>query len=320
MIDLLEEKDDRFYSSIFQLRERMYSWLKIHVLVFLCFGAAVYLWLGGILGGFLGHPTGDLADHVWGNNWFAAQIASGEIPYVLQDNYFPEEKVLWHIDPIGGFFHSFLPFFPVQWTWNLYIHVQIFLSSVLLYLYSYRILHDRWVSMILGLFLLQSSYLSGLVHSGLSEYLGLYWCIALLWASHERKWLLSGILLGMCGWQAFSYGLMGAFVLFVLYWKSWRELLVTFAVSLILVSPAVYLGWSSLKDPRAAFSSEQAPGWNFHSVPSIDIFGYFRLGDWVHPDTPSFGNPGILQTHYIGWTILVIVLIGIKNSTLTWLN
>ena len=30
--------------------------------------------MGGFTDGFIGHPYGDMPDHVWGNEWFAQEL------------------------------------------------------------------------------------------------------------------------------------------------------------------------------------------------------------------------------------------------------
>ena len=270
-------------------------------LALLCFA---WFWIGGIQDGFVGHPAGDLADHAWGNNWFAASVHRGEFPFWVRENYFPEEKVLWHVDPMGGIFRTIFWYIPGRIAWNLYLIWSLFFSSLLMYGFAYQHHNNRFLALIVALMLQTSSFTSGLIHSGLAEYVNMGWGIALLWSITRERWWVSGVLLGICGYQAFSYGLIGGLVVLAFSWKSWRQLWKVYVPALLIISPGLWLGWHSLNHPSAAFSTEQAPGWSYHSLPVVDLLGWFRMGDWVHPDTPAMGNPGILQVHYLGWVIL----------------
>ena len=274
-----------------------------------------WYWLGGIFGDIIGHPYGDMPDHFWGNNWFADHLRMGEWPLFTTVTHFPEGGDLWHIDPMGGVFRTLFFFLSSHTAWNCYLWLQLAVTSVVSYAFFYWRFERAFLSMTLSVMLVSSSYLSGLIHSGLSEYLGLHFAIGVLWAGLVRRWILTGILLGLCGWQAFSYGLIGALMLMCLHWRTWKGLLMALAISLLIVSPAAWLGWQTLHSESAAFVPQQAPGWNFAHLPSVDVFGWLRTGDWVHPDTPRLGNPGILQVHYLGWVVLGSFLVGLKISS-----
>lgn len=284
--------------------------LKKHLISSIILFSFSWFWIGGIDTGFVGHPVGDLADHAWGNNWFAASLHAGEFPFWVRENYFPEEKVLWHIDPMGGLFRAIFWYIPGRMAWNLYIICALFFSALLLYGFAYDCHQNRSLALLLALMLQTSAFSSGLIHSGLSEYLNMGWGIALLWALHRQRFWLAGIFLGLCGYQAFSYGIMGGLISLFFVWKSKKKLWRTYLLALLLIAPPLWVGWLSLTHPQAAFSGQQAPGWSYQSLPAIDLFGWFRMGDWVHPNTPAMGNPGILQVHYLGWVILGTCLWG----------
>ena len=272
-------------------------------------------WVGGIRESVVGHPAGDLADHMWGNEWFGGSLRRGELPFWVRENYFPEEKVLWHVDPMGGLFRAIFWNIPGGWVWNVYISCLLFFSSLMMYLFAYNLHKNRVIALILGIMLQTSAFSGGLIHSGLAEYLNMGWGIALLWSLHRERWWLAGLFLGICGYQAFSYGLIGGLVALAFAFRGIKQLWKVYLPALILIAPALWAGWKSLSHPNAAFSAEQAPGWSYQSLPVIDLFGWFRMGDWVHPNTPAMGNPGILQVHYLGWVILLSCIWGFwKND------
>ena len=293
----------------------MKALIRNHIGFIITIACLTWFWTGGIWNGILGHPAGDLADHLWGNEWFASSLHRGEIPFWVRENYAPEEKVLWHIDPMGGLFRSIFWPIPVEWAWNLNVMWSLFFSSTMMYGFAYQLHRHRGTALVLALMLGTSSYLSGLIHSGLAEYLNIGWGIALLWSLQKQKWWLGGLFLGLCGLQAFSYGLMGALLALPFAWKDKKHLWKVYALSLIIIAPALWCGWQTMIHPSAAFSAEQAPGWSYHSLPAVDLFGWFRTGDWLHPDTPAMGNPGILQVHYLGWVIILTCLWAIWRNT-----
>ena len=129
----------------------------------------VYCWLGGFTDGFIGHPYGDMPDHVWGNEWFAQELRQGRWPSWVKDNHFPTGGVLWHIDPLGGIFRRVFLFLPPHWIWNFYIFVLVFgfawtvpMVSSIRYYRSVRSSLVYWR---------MNPYMAGLIHSGLTEYM-----------------------------------------------------------------------------------------------------------------------------------------------------
>ena len=81
----------------------------------LCLMVLVFLWLGGFTDGFIGHPYGDMPDHVWGNEWFAQELRQGRWATWVKDNHFPTGGLLWHIDPLGGLFRRAFQLLPPHW-------------------------------------------------------------------------------------------------------------------------------------------------------------------------------------------------------------
>ena len=52
----------------------------------------------------------------------------------VKDNHFPTGGVLWHIDPLGGFFRRALLFLPPHWIWNpVYLCVGVWLFAVCIF-------------------------------------------------------------------------------------------------------------------------------------------------------------------------------------------
>lgn len=279
-------------------------------------GLVVRWWLGSWTEGLIGHPFGDMPDHVWGNEWFAHELRAGRWPWLVQDNYFPDGGVLWHIDPVGGLFRRLFLFLPPHWVWNAYIWLLMWGSAVAVYSWSHRLRLSRTKSGMLALLSIFNSYVAGLVHSGLSEYMGLIFGVFLAQSLHEQRFGRAGLWLMVLGIQSFVVGVIASLfsATFLLFstdvqfrrLSMWLKLVLPSAV---VVLPMVALCWQTLHDPNAVFLPHEAPGWNFRMLPTVDLYGFFPFGDWVHPDTRHL-NPGIVQNHSLGWGWISLLIIG----------
>ena len=237
----------------------------------------------------------DMADHIWGNRWFAEEISQLRLPLFTAQTHYPEGGYLWHIDPIGGLIQLLTLWLPPHMAWHFGIFIQLSAMGTVMALYANSKLRDMPLSIGLGLALVFSAHVLGLLHSGLSEYVGIVWLIALMWSLESPKNSRSGILLGICFWQAAAYGLLGAILAILSQWKKPKSLLHVALVSAVVAAPAIAaIQWTS-SHPAAAFQMSEAAGWNPQSIPSIDVLGWIMPGHWLHPNTPAFGNPGIVQ-------------------------
>ena len=157
-----------------------------------------FWWLGGLSEGYLGHQYGDMADHVWGNEWFAQSLKKGVWPSELFANRWPDGGILWHIDPVGGLFRWFLFFLPSELVWNGWALIHWSLLSVVSYLWSIRKGLDIVQAVFVGAVVMLMPYMSGLIHSGLSEYWGVWLALAISWSISERRFKIAGLFLGLC--------------------------------------------------------------------------------------------------------------------------
>ena len=271
-----------------------------------------FVLIGGILNGFVGHPYGDMPDHVWGNEWFAQSLRRGEWPWIVKNNLYPDGGVLWHIDPLGGIFRRAFLFLPPQWIWNFYALSNLWMLGVIGYSWALDKKVDGFRALILAILLMLNPYSAGLFHSGLSEYWGVWVSLLLAWMLEKKDWKWAGLSLALCGIQSFVMGLIGCLFVLVMAWgdfrnhKKWLWLILP---SGCLVLPLGWVCLQTLSHPDALFSSIQAPGWSFQQLPAVDLYGFVSLGDWVHPDTRLM-NPGIVQTHSLGWGLIPLAVYG----------
>lgn len=282
------------------------------------------VWPGPFAAGALGHPIGDLADHYWGTWWFGGELLEGHWPSRTDQTHLPGGGTLWHVDPVGA-----LIALPLRWlgptaSWNTLIWLQVCGGALAGYGLGKHASGCRTAALSCAVLCGPSAYALGLVHSGLSEYLGLAWPALFVWAllrAHEpggRAWPAALALLA-CTLQAFYYGAFGVLLMGCLVLGTgWRaRALASVKIGALWALPA--LGWmaaarATLSDPDAVIKAESAPGWNYQTLPGTDLFSWLHPGAWYHPDTPAFGNPGILHVNYVGWLALGLAAVGILRS------
>ena len=74
---------------------------------------------------FVGHPVGDLADHVQGAWWWAAEVWAGRFPDTTTLTHAPEARPLWYVDPVGALLALPLWGLGAPAAWNLALLVQV---------------------------------------------------------------------------------------------------------------------------------------------------------------------------------------------------
>ncbi|HJN72565.1 MAG TPA: hypothetical protein QGF58_01410 [Myxococcota bacterium] len=279
--------------------------------------AFLVVWPGPFADGALGHPTGDMPDHLWGTWWVARSLASGDLPLTTAITHLPEGGALWHPDPLGALIAAPFSFLGPHRAWNLLVTLQVVLAGVAAYGMGRDISGDPVGGVAAGIIVAASPYVLGLVHSGLSEYLGLLLPVCFLWTlvrsldGRSPAWL-PGLLLGLCAWQALYYGVFGGLLALCLVTRARLPTLArTLAVGALVAAPAAGLAWWSLHAPDPAFTPDQAPGWEMHRLPAVDLMSWLRPGDWFHPDTPALGNPGILHVNYVGWSVVALAVVAL---------
>ena len=312
--------DESIFKQQFQSPEKPSRFVYFSAVMILA--GMTYWWLGGFTDGFIGHPYGDMPDHVWGNEWFAQELRQGRWPRWVRDNHFPTGGVLWHIDPLGGLFRRALLFLPPHWIWNFYIFVLVLAFSWTVFRWSNHLGASVRSALILGVFAVFNPYMAGLIHSGLTEYMGLSFGVLFVMGLQNEKWIKAGLWLMVLGLQSFVVGLIASLfgILHLLLNVGvpihrdrlliWIQVVIP---SLLLVVPFGLVCLNTLHDVNALFTPIDAPGWRFQRLPAVDLAGFIPFGDWIHPDTRDL-NPGIVQNHSIGWGWLICILFGLYKS------
>ena len=275
-------------------------------------------------GGALGHPLSDMPDHYWGSWFFGTELLAGRWPTHTTISHLPEGGTLWIVDPIGGILALLLRPLGFPNAWNGALLIQLVAASWAGYWLGFSELLSRRAGFTCGLICGLSPYALGLIHSGLSEYLGLVWPTLFLlfllrtYRGESRPWVAGVILFGAT-LQAVYYGIFG--VLFAACLVVGPNLRYRAAQFIKVVStwaalslPLLLAIRGTLNSENALVNKDTAPGWTTHSMPTIDVWSWIRPGEWVHPPTPDLGNPGILHVNYLGLVVLTLIGLGIWRS------
>jgi len=271
--------------------------------------------------GALGHSGSDLADHLWGAWWWGGVLLSGQVPLTTTVSHLPAGQPFWYVDPVGA--AVALVFRPLGFpaAWNLALFVEVLGAALALYALAWRRFRSVPAAFLAGALGLSSPYLLGLLHSGLSEYLGLFFPVLALGAGLEAAegrrwaWAIAGLGVALCTLQAFYYGAFACLLLAALTvgpdpWRRARHLWPAIALGLCLSAPLLWAAGGTLFGVSGAVDAGSAPGWQQVQLPATDLTLFLRPGKHYFPDTPALGNPGILHVHYLGWVALLLAAWG----------
>ena len=283
--------------------------------------------LGGGEGLLLGHPTGDLADHLQGALEVGDALLAGDWPNQTRRSHVPEVRPLIYPDPIGALLLTALRPLGVAAAWNGALLLQIAATGLAGFGLGAHLLGSRRAGLVVGIALGTSPYLLGLLHGGLAEYVGLASLIAAIGALLRAlsldpqgrpgglRWVAAaGLLGGLAFVQAAYHGLfVGLVGLCALpgpgFWRRLRALLGAGLLGGLVASPWAWVLLGSL-EAGGAVHAGNAPGWRQAAAPMVDLLGFVRPGAHYFPDTPALGNPGILQVHYLGAALVGLAIRG----------
>ena len=283
--------------------------------------------LGEGPGVLLGHPTGDLADHLQGALEVGDALLAGEWPDQTRRSHVPDVVPLVYPDPVGALLVTALRPLGVAAAWNGALLLQIAATGLVGFGLGAHLLASRRAGLVVGIALATSPYLLGLLHGGLAEYVGVASLIAAIGALLRAleldpqgrpggpRWVAAaGLLGGLAFVQAAYHGLfVGLVGLCALPGPGLgRRLRALVGAGLLGGLVATPWAWALLGSLGAggAVHAGNAPGWRQATAPMVDLLGFVRPGAHYFPDTPALGNPGILQVHYLGAVLLGLAIVG----------
>ena len=281
----------------------------------------------------VGHPTGDLSDHLQGMWEFGGEVMKGELPLLALTTHFPTSTPVWFVDPVGG-----LMAVPLRWlgpilSYNAVLALQLWLAAVAGWAMARAFGASRRGALVAGIFLGTSPFLLGLAHSGISEGLGLAPVVLFSWAllramgrgpnGNPPSWragILASVVLMWVGLQSPVY-VAGALVLCVGAalgcWHLLPKRLGILAIIWGLAYVPLKIVEGLIKTTLGIggeIAGSIAPGWQPEGVPAVDLAAFIHPGPYYFPDTPALGNPGVLQIHYLGLTALFLAVLGWRQT------
>ncbi len=284
-----------------------------------------------VRGEVVGHPTGDLADHVQGAWWFAGELLGGRWPDTTTVTHFPASLRLWFVDPVGALLAAPLWAAGAAVAWNMALIGQVLLTAVAAFLAGRDLSGRRAGGLATAAVVAGSPYLLGLLHSGLSEGVGLAPLVGAAWALLRATgrdprgrpappWMpvVAGACIAASGLQSAYYGAFsGLLALSCLPGDGWKARVLpvvqSLAVGAVLSLPVLWLLTDSLGAADSAVSAANAPGWVQGALPATDALMFGMPGAYYFPDTPALGNPGILHVVYLGWAAAALAVLGMRR-------
>lgn len=271
-----------------------------------------------------GHPTGDIADHVWGQAWFVRTLAGGELPLRTDASHMPSGGAFWFIDPLGALMAwPFQAFGPAVAT-SMLVLLQVILAMAGVYALAWTATRARGAATVVAIAVGASPYVLGLLHTGVLEQLHLG-ALASAWLSvrsalstgTRRGVLVAG---GLVALVLVASTYLGVFLAALVTMDALAEpsrlreragrLLAVAALATLLAGPWLALAWGTLHAPDAVVRPMSAPGWNPARLPATDLAAVLLPGDRVFPDLEALGNPGVRHVTQVGTLLPILGALG----------
>jgi len=274
----------------------------------------------------VGHPDVDLWNHAWGAWWFWDCFSQGRLPYHTDLLMAPQGGPLWYIDPVGALLTApLVPLLGVALSWNLLVLGNVLLASWAVRRLALVLGASAAASWLASVALACSPYLLSEVHNGVSEAMGIGWCLLALTAGLQamksdrlRDWAVTGLLLGITGVASYYYGLAAGLLLacwaLLLPGPPWLRRgaggLLALAVASLLLLPAGALIQHSLLHPQAIAARTALPQVGREMLMAhnaVDPRSFLWPGDFQSVDLAAMGE-AFRHSSYLGLAALALAL------------
>lgn len=282
-----------------------------------------------------GHPSSDSYDHLWGYWWYGWSLAHGELPLRTSISHWPPGGLLYFVDPYGAILSLPLQLlFGIGIAYSLTILLTVWSGMATMYAVAWAELRQQGPAMLAGVIFGGSAFVVGVLHSGTMEYahvapLPVVWYTMrrALDDGSRRHTILAALAWTWATFAAFYYGAFAGFIALAACWDrrehGWQvvgeRLAAVIIVFAVFVAPIFGVAGWTLTSPDAAVSSENAPGWNYKSLPATDLLTFLHPGDYVFPDNRDTGNYGIRHVNYLGFVPVIAGIVGLwRHKALRW--
>jgi len=190
---------------LFRPFRRLAGGLLLGLVVALVVLWPVYLWPRHFM---VGHEGLDVWSHAWGMSWFVRSFVEGRLPWTVVGAAFPEERVLWYIDPIGALLTAPLQLFGPAVAYNGLCFLIVALAGTAGWWFGRQVGGRGWVA---GVAIASTPFLQGELWNGVTEAAWLA-PIALAGglAATRSRW--TGVGIGLAGIATPYHGVSAAFL------------------------------------------------------------------------------------------------------------
>jgi hypothetical protein len=269
---------------------------------------------------------------VQGAWWFGGELLGLRLPWRVGSILAPSGGVLWYPDPVGALLA--LPFRALGpgGAYTAALLVQLGLDVLVAWWFGARVGGDERTGLVCAVVAGPSAYAIGLVHSGLSEYVGTWTMTACAGAlllqarDGDRRGLVVATTAAATAQSAYYAAFAALFAGVALVFGSGsasdrgRRIAPWAGLGFALAAPLLVAAWLSLHAPDAVVDAATAPGWRQPRPPGVDLASFLAPFDYYHPDTPALGNPGILHVNHLGFLTLALAFAGLGEERARWLR
>ncbi|MCP4805915.1 MAG: hypothetical protein GY913_03740 [Proteobacteria bacterium] len=282
----------------------------------------------------IGHPGNDTWNHAWGYWWLLDGVVSnGALPSHTDLLNYPDGGSLFFIDAFNAIWSMPLAIAGgVPLAVNAVVIAGFFWNAFGAWLLGRYVLRDKWLAWVPAVIFASSAHLLGQTYNGITETSNAGWIPFYLWTLLRlmdrptwKRAALLGAALAICSISNFYYGLFGvvASVIFVLHrlireprrvlW--WRFAVATIGGAVLyaaMVLPVLQALQSSIDAADAMVNRDPEFVWESllnHNI--TDLVSMFRPGRVYSPDLKAEYGEDLLIIVYLGWTALVLAVVGL---------
>lgn len=278
----------------------------------------------------VGHPDADVWNHAWGTWWFWENLSTGSLPWHTDWLYAPTGGLLWFIDPIAGIL-GMLPagIFGLFFAFNFVILLYLIAISWAAARLAERLAGPGLHCLVASVAMLFGPYLLSEVNNGISEACNLAPCILALTAAHDamatnkrKDWLILGALLGVTALGSIYY-LLGCALVLAVWIPAWllkrpslkalSSAFLGFGLSAALILPIVLAMRASVYADNPLILREGGAIDLLQMHNAVDLRTYLWPGGFQSVDLLAQGE-SFLHSGYLGWTVLFLALLGLKEK------
>lgn len=272
----------------------------------------------------VGHEGLDVWSHVWGMRWFVVTLASFRFPWKVEGAAFPEERVLWYIDPIGALLTAPLQLVGPAFAYNALCFLIVAFAAGFGWWFARGLGGRGWVA---GVAIATTPFLQGELWNGVTEAAWLA-PLALAGGLAARRSRWTGVGVGLAGIATPYHGVSAALLVTTLILAggargegTLRERLVELvragALAAALALPHFALVTASMATDAPFVQKALNQTFNLPALRSnaTDPRALWQWGDfWSNVSSDSVWSAAWRRTPYLGVLLLALAPVGLFRA------